>query len=353
MRSRILLFAMIALLLVSLPASALATMPAQSEGSPLVTLDVTAAVYAWPDDNATVIGHIPARYVVPVTGRTVDSAWWQIPHPDGPSGHAWLPASDVTANDKAATVTVIQVIIPEPEPAPVVPTPVPTPIPQTCIVNAAFVADVTVPDGTQVQPTQAVNKVWRMRNTGTCTWDSDTVLNFVGGNQMSAPPLVNLPLTQPGGTVDVAVTAYAPAANGVFRSVWQLQYQPTGALFGPRVTLVIRVGNPAPPPQPTRVPPPPPTPVPSPEAGLDSFLGRPHVAQVRQVHDDSLGRAERVEGRVQRRQVEGCRRAGQQERLPEESEDLQAESDRSREPHARAPGAYRRGLQAGAEPEPI
>ncbi|GAB4481481.1 MAG: hypothetical protein OHK0031_03400 [Anaerolineales bacterium] len=37
--------------------------------------------------------------------------------------------------------------------------------------NSAFIADVTIPDGTVLKPGDQFYKTWRMQNTGTCTWD--------------------------------------------------------------------------------------------------------------------------------------------------------------------------------------
>jgi hypothetical protein len=36
--------------------------------------------------------------------------------------------------------------------------------------DAVWVADVTVPDGTQMTPGQDFVKTWKIRNTGSCTW---------------------------------------------------------------------------------------------------------------------------------------------------------------------------------------
>jgi hypothetical protein len=54
---------------------------------------------------------------------------------------------------------------------PVVPTstPPPTLTPVPCD-RAAFVADVTVPDGTNFAPGTTFVKTWRLKNNGSCTW---------------------------------------------------------------------------------------------------------------------------------------------------------------------------------------
>src|SRR5215213_8697746 len=45
-----------------------------------------------------------------------------------------------------------------------------------CVLNARFVADVTVPDGTPMYAGQNATKTWRVRNNGTCNWTARTQL---------------------------------------------------------------------------------------------------------------------------------------------------------------------------------
>ena len=114
--------------------------------------------------------------------------------------------------------------------------------PGQCYDNAAFDADVTVPDGTVFLPGTAFNKTWRLRNTGTCTWNTRYQLAFVGGSQMSAPSAVNMPHdVVPGSTVDITVPMVAPQANGRYRSNWQMRNPDCGNLFGPIVYALIVV----------------------------------------------------------------------------------------------------------------
>jgi hypothetical protein len=122
-------------------------------------------------------------------------------------------------------------ILPTPEPTT---TPIPTPIPTgiSCLDRATFVQDVTVPDNTNIQPGKAFEKVWRLRNNGTCTWTTAYNLVFHSGHTMGAPASVPIPSdVAPGKTVDLKVNMIAPLTNGTFRSNWMLA-NPTGTLFG-------------------------------------------------------------------------------------------------------------------------
>ena len=132
------------------------------------------------------------------------------------------------------------VIIPQPTVVPPTPTPIivvgtstptSTPFPSFCTDRAQFVADITVPDGTTFTPFAAFNKVWRLRNVGTCTWSTSYKATFVSGEQMGG---VDTPIPQttfPGQTVDVAVNLSAPAFAGSYRGFWELK-NASGTVFG-------------------------------------------------------------------------------------------------------------------------
>ncbi len=64
-----------------------------------------------------------------------------------------------------------------------------TPTP-ACLDAAEFVDNVTVPPGTAWAPGQSFNKIWRVRNTGTCAWGPEYELVFVSGEAMTAQPVL-------------------------------------------------------------------------------------------------------------------------------------------------------------------
>jgi len=108
--------------------------------------------------------------------------------------------------------------------------------------EATFVADVTVPDNTVVQPGQALAKTWRVRNTGTTTWDAGYKLVFAGQEQMGGPDEVALPVVpiQPGQVINLTVNLAAPAAAGTHRSAWQLR-NPDGALVPNPLFALVQI----------------------------------------------------------------------------------------------------------------
>jgi hypothetical protein len=98
--------------------------------------------------------------------------------------------------------------------------------------SAAFVSDVTYPDGSNVPLGGAFTKIWRLQNTGTCTWTTSYALVYVTGERFSAPAAVAMPTSVgPGQTVDLAVNLTAPNQNGSFRGFWKLRNS-SNVLFG-------------------------------------------------------------------------------------------------------------------------
>lgn len=95
----------------------------------------------------------------------------------------------------------------------------------TAVCDAArFMADITVPDGTQYSPGVAFIKTWRLRNTGSCTWNTSYTLVFDSGEAMSGPASLPLPGTvAPGQEIDLSVSLMSPAKAGKYRGYWRLQ----------------------------------------------------------------------------------------------------------------------------------
>lgn len=115
-------------------------------------------------------------------------------------------------------------------------TPLPTFTPTATPVSycdwAAFVKDVTIPDGSILQPGETFTKTWRINNRGTCTWTPDYMLVYSGGTQMGGTTSLRLPgYVAPGQTVDVSVTLIAPTMPGHYTSFWMLRNS-SGVLFG-------------------------------------------------------------------------------------------------------------------------
>jgi hypothetical protein len=107
-----------------------------------------------------------------------------------------------------------------------------TSAPVTLCDAAAFVSDVTYPDGAGVTLGGTFTKIWRLKNIGTCTWTTSYAIVYVSGERFGAPSAVALPTSVgPGQTVDVAVNLTAPNQNGHYRGFWKLR-NASNVLFG-------------------------------------------------------------------------------------------------------------------------
>jgi hypothetical protein len=135
------------------------------------------------------------------------------------------PELAVTAAFATVSAQLTQQALQTPSPTVTQSTPQATPTSGQAAQNerAEFVADVTVPDGTDFAPGTAFTKTWRLRNAGTSTWTTAYALVYVSGERMNGPDRVSLPSTvAPGATVDISVNLTAPSATGRFRGDWKL-----------------------------------------------------------------------------------------------------------------------------------
>jgi hypothetical protein len=162
-----------------------------------------------------------------------------------------------------------------------------------CVSDATWESDVTVPDGTEMSPGESFDKVWRLRNTGDCTWGDGYQLVLVSGAAMNGPEAVAVPTTVSGETADISVTLQAPSTPGTYTSEYRM-VDAAGQQFGQTIRVVIVVpgvsaptSTPSateeveptlapteaptePPPAPTDTPPPPPPPTSTPEPEPDT-----------------------------------------------------------------------------------
>jgi peptidoglycan hydrolase-like protein with peptidoglycan-binding domain len=116
-------------------------------------------------------------------------------------------------------------------PPPPTPSPTNTSVAVPCNL-ASFVADVTIPDDTNININASFSKTWRLRNVGSCSWTSGYMLVFDSGDAMDGPAQQQLTggTVSPGQNLDVTVNLKAPGSPGTYRGNWKLR-EPGGSLF--------------------------------------------------------------------------------------------------------------------------
>ena len=85
-----------------------------------------------------------------------------------------------------------------------------------------MIADVTVPDDTQMTKGETFTKTWRFLNNGKCNWTGYTIA-FVAGDRMASPDSAPVPATEAGKTVDVSVELTAPSIDGSYTGFYELR----------------------------------------------------------------------------------------------------------------------------------
>jgi ABC-type amino acid transport substrate-binding protein len=160
--------------------------------------------------------------------------------------------ADGTVNNLAQRYLGLTELLPTPTPG-ATSTPAPTP---SCVDGLTFVQDVT--EGGERQPGESFSKVWRVQNTGTCTWDNSYRVVFVNGNvagaQMGGQPTSVQGQVAPGQTYDMAVNLVAPLNPGSYEASWQME-NGQGQAFGERLQVAVTViAGPTATPMPTQTP---------------------------------------------------------------------------------------------------
>ena len=82
----------------------------------------------------------------------------------------------------------------------------------------------TIPDGARLDPETSFTKIWRLQNTGTCSWTTSYALVFYSGDRMDGPTVVSLPRNvNPGDTIDLSIHLTTPHRAGTYHGNWMLR----------------------------------------------------------------------------------------------------------------------------------
>lgn len=111
---------------------------------------------------------------------------------------------------------------------------------------ARHVADVTIPDNSELPADTPVTKTWRLRNSGYIAWPADSQLLFISrrGDDLNGPERVFVGAVEPSQEVEVSVTFVTPTEPGRYIGYYRMATA-TGK-FGQRVWVSFIIPTPAP-----------------------------------------------------------------------------------------------------------
>ncbi|KAF1800628.1 hypothetical protein V8B55DRAFT_1534289 [Mucor lusitanicus] len=122
--------------------------------------------------------------------------------------------------------------------------PITQPTPNT-VVDASFVSDLNIPDGTIIVPRKTFIKMWKIKNTGNVDWPLGSHLLFNGGSilrpyPISRPDCFAVPVISPDEETCVTAELQAPDSPGHYTSYFCL-CTPDGERFGDNIWCTIKV----------------------------------------------------------------------------------------------------------------
>ena len=106
--------------------------------------------------------------------------------------------------------------------------------------SAAYVEDVTIDDGTVMEPGEEFSKVWKIRNIGSCDWKPTFGIAFDMGDAMGGMRNTIKKTVVAGDAVSVSVHLTAPEEEGVYTGYWRMTTK-DGEAFGYSVFVKIIV----------------------------------------------------------------------------------------------------------------
>jgi hypothetical protein len=151
-----------------------------------------------------------------------------------------------TTNTPLITATSLAGTVPASTPASATPLSKNTPLAtaQVSCDNMAYVADVTIPDGSVAAPGEVMKKTWTVKNIGPCPWNQDYKLIFGWGGQgtdwSTLQPVALSKDVAPGETISITVELSAPSASGEYVAAFKLQND-KGINFPPGQQLTIDI----------------------------------------------------------------------------------------------------------------
>jgi len=109
-----------------------------------------------------------------------------------------------------------------------------------CQDNLTFIKDLTIPDGTNIEPGASIDKRWEVQNSGTCNWGEGYSIRLIGGSDMGVESPLDLIPVRSNSSTTIRIQFFAPDELGSYRSAWQA-YNADDIAFGDVFYIDIKV----------------------------------------------------------------------------------------------------------------
>lgn len=111
--------------------------------------------------------------------------------------------------------------------------------------NNVFEGDVTIPDGTILKGGEDFQKIWKIRNTGTCLWDDGFSLVYIGGSSPDLDPYTfqfknSQDFVSSGEAINIAINLTTPCTPGKYEGHWRMRND-KGYYFGTILSVYVEV----------------------------------------------------------------------------------------------------------------
>jgi hypothetical protein len=111
--------------------------------------------------------------------------------------------------------------------------------------NNVFEGDITIPDGSVLAPGFDFQKVWKIRNSGTCIWDEGYSLVYIGGSTPNLDPpnfdfKKSSDFVSAGEAVNLGVNLTTPCTPGLYEGHWRMRND-QGFYFGSIISVYVEV----------------------------------------------------------------------------------------------------------------
>lgn len=112
--------------------------------------------------------------------------------------------------------------------------------PPICADSLTFLEDITIPDGTLVNPGEVLDKRWLIKNSGSCNWNEGYRVRLVSGSELGASGEQALYPARSESEVSLRMIFTAPQEAGYYQSAWQA-FNPRDIPFGDPFFIEIQV----------------------------------------------------------------------------------------------------------------